>query len=97
MFHQLLERNTPCTGTATADEPQTAPKDEHDAVTSLALTGGLQSAFSPQFAPAAGEHDGGGRLVFLSQDAACETGTHDGTVALHSLPWPAEVRDLVLS
>ncbi len=62
-------------------------------MTSLALTSGLQSAFSPQFAPAGGEHKGGGRLVFLSQDAACETGTHDGTVALHSLPWPAEVCD----
>ena len=80
-----------CTGTATTAEAETAPKDEQAAVTSLALTSSLQSAFSPQFAPAGVERKGGGRLLFLSQDAACESGTHDGTVALHSLPWPAEV------
>ena len=86
------KRDILCAGTATIADAQDAPKDEHDAVTSVPLTGGLESAFSPQFAPVNGQREGDGRLLFLSQDAACHTGTHDGTVALHSLPWPAEVR-----
>ena len=67
-----------------------AEADSDHAATSVTLTPGLQSAYSPQFAP--GGPGAKGRLLFLSQDAACETGTHDGTVALHSLPWPGEVR-----
>ena len=80
----------PCAGTAAAEEATTEPKESQETVTSLALTGDLRSAFSPHFAPE-DRQGGGGRLVFLSQDAACESGTHDGTVAMHTLPWPAEV------
>ncbi|KIY93010.1 hypothetical protein MNEG_14953 [Monoraphidium neglectum] len=48
------------------------------------LTGGqLLSAFAPVFSPE------GGRLVFLSQDAAARSGVHSGTVSLHSLGWPS--------
>ena len=52
----------------------------------ITLTPSLQSAFSPQFAPSAagGAPD---TMVFLSQDAACESGVHSGTAAMYSLPW----------
>jgi hypothetical protein len=69
--------------TAEADSPK-------DAIVSVPLTPGLQSAYSPQFVPS-GDGAASCRIVFLSQDAACESGTHDGTVALHSLPWPEAV------
>lgn len=54
------------------------------------LTPSLQSAFSPRFWPSQEGDDGGGggRLVFLSQQAACESGVHNGTTSVHSLQWP---------
>lgn len=51
----------------------------------LKLTSDLQSAFSPRFQPDSSGRDG--RLVFLSQQAACESGVHNGTTSVHSLPW----------
>jgi len=45
------------------------------------LTAGLRSAYSPRFTP------DGATLVFLSQDAAVACGAHNGSVAIHALPW----------
>jgi hypothetical protein len=61
------------------------------------LTPSLQSAFSPRFQPAkegdsgssGGSGGSGSQLVFLSQQAACESGVHNGTTSAHSLQWPA--------
>ena len=72
-------------GSKASDEAGASPGPR-----SVALTPATQSAFSPQFAPSAagGAPD---TLVFLSQDAACESGVHSGTVSMHSLHW-ARVR-----
>jgi acylaminoacyl-peptidase len=43
----------------------------------------LQSAYSPRFSP------DGAALVFLSQQAAVDSGAHSATCALHALDWPA--------
>jgi acylaminoacyl-peptidase len=48
---------------------------------SVPLGCGLGSAFSPRFSP------DGATLVFLSQQNAISSGTHNGTCTLHSLRW----------
>lgn len=58
------------------------------------LTPSLQSAFSPRFQPSQEGDSGssrgsGSQLVFLSQQAACESGVHNGTTSVHLLQWPA--------
>ena len=50
--------------------------------TATACRPGVSSASSPAFTP------DGSTLVFLSHQAAVETGTHLATAALCSLPWP---------
>ncbi len=47
------------------------------------LTPQLLSSATPLFSP------DGSQLLFLSHEAAAESGTHSATVALLSLPWPA--------
>ncbi len=55
----------------------------------------LLSAFSPRFDPA------GKTLAFLSQQAACASGVHNGTSSLHAFHWPHvsawETRTFLLS
>jgi hypothetical protein len=52
------------------------------ASSAVALTDPAGSAFMPLFSP------DGFRLLFLSQQAAVESGVHNATSSLHSLPWP---------
>jgi acylaminoacyl-peptidase len=49
----------------------------------VCLTPALQSAFSPRFSP------DGASLAVASADAACATGAHNASFALHVLPWTA--------
>jgi acylaminoacyl-peptidase len=49
----------------------------------VCLTPALQSAFSPRFSP------DGAVLAVASADAACATGAHNASFALHTLPWAA--------
>ncbi|GAQ80280.1 Dipeptidyl aminopeptidase [Klebsormidium nitens] len=46
------------------------------------LTPGISSAFSPRFSP------DGCTLVFLSARAAVDSGAHNATNSLHTIPWP---------
>lgn len=48
------------------------------------LTEGVSSAFSPRFSP------NGKLLVFLSAQAAVNTGAHNATNSLHCIDWPVD-------
>ena len=48
------------------------------------LTEGIGSAFSPRFSP------NGKMLVFLSAQAAVNSGAHNATNSLHRIDWPAD-------
>lgn len=48
------------------------------------LTEGVSSAFSPRFSP------NGKTLVFLSAQAAVNSGAHNATNSLHCIDWPAD-------
>lgn len=48
------------------------------------LTEGVSSAFSPRFSP------NGKMLVFLSAQAAVNSGAHNATNSLHCINWPAD-------
>lgn len=72
--------NRPCSLRALAwPQPAGAAAAGHDL--SVPLAGSLGSAFSPRFSP------DGATLVFLSQQNAISSGTHNGTCTLHSLRW----------
>jgi len=67
----------------------------------VCLTQGLLSAHSPRFTP------DGAVVIFLSHEAAAQTGTHDGTAALRRISWsdptdprvgpavPTEIRTMI--
>ena len=77
----------PADGSA-ADAPagSGAAADAQQQAQAVQLTASLQSGFSPRFQPF--EQEGGSsRLVFLSQQSACESGVHNGTTSVHSLQW----------
>jgi acylaminoacyl-peptidase len=84
LFH--VPYSPPAPPPATADGGKHGGEEEEEAAPpppATRLASELLSAFAPVFSL------DGGRLVFLSQDAAARSGVHSGTASLHTLAWPA--------
>lgn len=89
-FSQMPQRlgivycfNRPCSLHAVPWPQQSAGEagQQLGGAAAVCLTPQLGSAFSPRFSP------DGATLVFLSQQAAVNSGVHNATSSLHSLPW----------
>lgn len=66
------------------EAPVPGKEPSNAAPVAIKLTGGISSAFSPRFSP------NGKLLVFLSAQAAVNSGAHNATNSLHCINWQAD-------